>query len=231
MAPRMLADGRNRILFGGLEVETVFRSGHVGIGLLLYAPLILIAGSIGTVHLLVAILGAVLIVDLLLPVTAALWILTSNANTRLGNTRTGFGRRSFSLVMLPDIDQNIDRLTHRGKTHTIWFAVIAAVTFGIAGAVVGSLTMELAPESENLPLFSGLFFGYLAFHGVVTHLLGDVLTPWGIWLFRPVSDTNYSLDLVKADNTKANLFLFVVGIAAAAGATVYMLMQNGYLAS
>jgi inner membrane protein len=227
----MLTDGRNRILFGGVELVAVYRSGHIGLGLLLYAPVIVIAGSLGTVHLLVAILGAVLIVDLLLPITAALWVLTSNANTRSGNHQTEFGRRSFCLVMLPDIDQNIERLTHRGKTHTIWFAVIVAVAFGIAGAVGGNLAMELVPEVESLPLFSGLFFGFLAFHGVVTHLLGDILTPWGVWLFRPVSDTNYSLGVVKSANTKANLFLFIIGVGAAAGASVLALLQHGYLPS
>lgn len=40
-----------------------------------------------------------------------------------------------SLAMLSDVDQRIPGLTHRGATHTVWFALAVSVVLALAGAL------------------------------------------------------------------------------------------------
>lgn len=58
------------------------------------------------------------------------------------------------------------------------------------------------------------FFGFLGFHAVATHLVGDVVTPAGIRPFAPVCDTKYSIGIVKAANPVANSLCYVGGLLA-----------------
>lgn len=119
-----------------------------------------------------------------------------------------------SMAMVPDLDMRVPLVKHRGITHTVWFAIVVGITFGIVGAVVG-----LQESILRAALFGGLafLFGGLT---IVSHILADALTPMGITPFAPVRNHKYTLDLFKAANPIANYVLFAFGGVVAAGALV-----------
>ncbi|WP_049944723.1 metal-dependent hydrolase [Haloarcula marismortui] len=110
-------------------------------------------------------------------------------------------------AMLPDYDQRVPGISHRGPTHTVWFALAVGAVLGGAGALIGGV----------IPAVVGGVSGVLL---VLAHLLADVLTPMGIRPFAPVRDTRYTLDVAKAANPVANYALLVVGILVA-GTALY----------
>ena len=124
-----------------------------------------------------------------------------------------------SMAMVPDLDMRIPFVKHRGITHTVWFALLVGVVFGVGGLAVGLRS----------GLVEALLFGGAAFlFGVVTivsHLLADALTPMGIRPYAPLRDTEYTLDLFTAANPLANYALLglggvVVAVALVAGAAI-----------
>lgn len=117
-------------------------------------------------------------------------------------------------AMLPDLDQRIPGVKHRGPTHTVWFALAVGAVLGAGGAVFGVSRGVFAAVA--LGLF-GLGIGTLA---VAAHLLGDVLTPAGIRPFAPVSSKEYTLDVAKAANPIANYSLLAVGVLVTSVAVV-----------
>jgi len=116
------------------------------------------------------------------------------------------GVTAVALAVVPDLDQRVPGIAHRGPTHTVWFALmigvitsVATVAVAIAGPVVSAVT------------------GFVVGTGTIgSHIAADALTPAGIRPWRPVNDTHYSLDLVKAKNAFANYVLLGLGIAGAA---------------
>lgn len=113
-------------------------------------------------------------------------------------------------AMVPDWDQRVPFVRHRGPTHTVWFALAVGGAFGLTGILGGS----------SAGAFSALLFGVFGrIVGVTTvgaHLLADALTPMGIRPLEPVWDTEYTLDVTKAVNPIANYGLLVAGIVMAA---------------
>lgn len=135
-----------------------------------------------------------------------------------------------SLTMVPDYDQRVGFVSHRGVTHTLLFAVLVGVLVGGAAGVLGGavgLTIEgpVAPFGVAAPgsvlgvdLAPLAVFGFLV--GTLTtlsHLGADVLTPSGVPLLWPLSDYRFSLGLFTADTTAANYGLLVAGVLATLG--------------
>jgi len=116
------------------------------------------------------------------------------------------------LAMLPDVDQRIPGLTHRGPTHTVWFALAVGVLLAVAGGVAGG--------SRGILSAVGLaVWAFVAGTGTIgSHLLADALTPAGVRPFAPYRDGFYSYDLARASNPIANYALLAVGVFAAGGA-------------
>ncbi len=112
-----------------------------------------------------------------------------------------------SLASLPDSDFRIPFVSHRGITHTVWFAVAVGGVLAAAGWVAAD---AFGPP----PLVAGFGFavGWLV---VVSHVGADALTPMGVTPFTPVSGRHYTVDLVRADNTLANYLLLAVGVGVA----------------
>ena len=108
-------------------------------------------------------------------------------------------------AMLPDLDQRVPGISHRGPTHTVWFALAVGAVLGAVGALIGGSWLGAV----------GAVAGALL---VVAHLLADALTPMGIRPFAPVRDTKYTLDVVRASSTLGNYLLLAAGVGAAAGA-------------
>jgi len=113
------------------------------------------------------------------------------------------GATAVALAMVPDLDQRVPGVTHRGPTHTVWFALLVgvittaiAVAVAIAGPVVSAVT------------------GFVVGTGTIaSHIAADALTPAGVRPWSPINDTHYSLDVVRAKNPLANYALLGLGIA------------------
>jgi inner membrane protein len=162
----------------------VYRNGHVGASLAVYAPLGFLVTAFTSIEL-----GAVGAVGVA------------------------------SLAMVPDLDTRIPVVKHRGITHTVWFALLVGVAFGVVGLAVG-----LQDGVAEALLFggAGFLFGTVT---IVSHLLADALTPMGIRPFAPVRDDEYTLDLFTAANPLANYALLglggvIVAVALVAGEAV-----------
>jgi inner membrane protein len=117
------------------------------------------------------------------------------------------GGVSLALASLPDVDQRLPGVAHRGVTHTLGFALAVGATLGGVGWVLGS-DAGVGTALEYAAV--GFAVGTTA---IVSHLLADVITPMGITPFWPVSDRHYTFGVCRADNTLANYALLGVGIA------------------
>ena len=171
-------------LGAGHAVAHVYRKGHVGASLVVYAPFGFLVTALVSIE--VGLVGAAGVA---------------------------------SLAMVPDLDTRIPFVKHRGITHTVWFALLIGLAFGLVGLAVGLQTGVV----EAL-LFGGAAFLFGAVT-IVSHLLADALTPMGIRPYAPVSDTEYTLDLFTAANPLANYGLLglggvVVAVALVAGDAV-----------
>jgi inner membrane protein len=114
---------------------------------------------------------------------------------------------ALALAVLPDIDKVWPGLVHRGVTHTLLAAVVAGVLVALLFRAPATGSPGLGGEHPAVCYLVGAV-------GVVSHLVGDVITPMGIRPLFPASGAAYSLDLVQASSPTANLLLVVAGVAA-----------------
>lgn len=123
------------------------------------------------------------------------------------------GVAAVALATLPDRDMRVPFVSHRGITHTVWFALaVGAVLAGVGWAVGDSL----APR--RLVAAFGFAVGAVT---VASHVASDALTPMGVTPWTPLSDSHYSVELVTADNTVANYLLLAVGVGVAVAALLF----------
>ncbi|MFB6188125.1 MAG: metal-dependent hydrolase, partial [Halobacteriaceae archaeon] len=116
------------------------------------------------------------------------------------------------LAMVPDYDQRIPGLSHRGITHTVYFA-------GIVGTILGLLGLGLGASVSVPAALGGSVFGFLVGMATIgSHILADMLTPAGV---DPLHHGNRrSYELVRSDSTLANYGLFALGVLAIGGAVL-----------
>jgi len=187
----------------------MYRPGHLGIWLLLYAPIAL-----------------------------ALFAADRPALATLG------GAIVFMIEPIPDRDQRMPFLKHRGFSHTIGFAILVGTVLGVLGWFIGDRAFVLIGEwltgngyseigSEVVSSRSAVDESFFAMFGFATgtlailaHLVGDVLTPMGIRPFWPFSSRSFSLSLTTAKNPVANGLLLLAGVAAAVG-VFWLSFQTG----
>jgi len=152
--------------------------GHVGISLLLYAPLAWLLLSTGQ------------------PAVAALT-----------------GLLMIVLAPLPDLDTYTDRLDHRGPTHTVWFALGVGLVTASSPVLARSLAVLSSGVATHYHRFwvAG-WFGTVSTLTVLGHLAGDMLTPMGVWPFRPLSAWHYTAELTPSKNPRANRLCFAAGV-------------------
>ena len=167
------------------------RRGHYGLALLVFSPL---AFLLNVIHASEAALMGILIV--------------------------------VGVAPIPDIDLHIPFISHRGITHTVWF-VIAASTIATAvtwaAAIQGTQAVHGTLSTASAPNFvlPALGVGFLVALGLITHLIGDMMTPMGIKPFIPVNDTKYAWKLTMSGDSTTNNVLFVAGLGAT-GAAIYI---------
>lgn len=151
----------------------MYRDGHYGLALLVYAPLSFLLVSSG----------------------------------RLGYAMF-WGGVLLGLSTLPDIDHRIPGISHRGITHTVWFAAFVGIVVYNLVLVIGAVV----PNSQILSLAE--VTGVFAAAAIVLHIVGDSLTPMGIRPFAPVVDVKFSFGLFRSSNWYVNKGLLLTGIIA-----------------
>jgi len=101
------------------------------------------------------------------------------------------------LSSLPDIDLKFG-IPHRTITHSILFAIIIGIIFGIF-----------------LGYSSGIIYGLVGFVagflGIMTHLLGDLMTYQSFKPLWPFNKKDISYGFFKASNKEANNGFFTAG--------------------
>jgi len=170
----------------------VYRPGHIGVGLLVYAPFgyALLAGGRGGL----AVVGGALLVAL---------AMAPDLDMRVpGATHRG---ASHTLLCALCVGAGFG---------AIGWVLASAVGGGGATIAEGVVLRVAAVSPIELGAF-GLLLGVLV---VCSHLLADLLTPMGIAPFWPLSSKRYSLGVVNASNPIANVLLLGLGVLATAGA-------------
>lgn len=124
----------------------------------------------------------------------------------------------------PDVDMKLP-IPHRGPTHTVLAAVVAGVLTGVAAVYLASLGVggsgEFVLGSALQAYSAAAVFGFgVGVLGVVSHIVGDWLTPMGVRPFWPFMNGSYSLGLVGAGNRLANQLLSLVGAGVVTAAYV-----------
>jgi inner membrane protein len=129
----------------------------------------------------------------------------------LGFPSAGVGGGALALVlaMVPDHDQQIPFVKHRGVTHTVYFAAVVAVGTGLLGAGMGASVSS--PDVNLLIVLGGAVFG--ATTGAVSilaHIGADALTPMGVEPWG-ADGRHISYDVVRADSLLGNYGLLALG--------------------
>lgn len=124
----------------------------------------------------------------------------------------GGGAVAVGLASLPDADQRVPFVSHRGVTHTVQFAVAVGVLLGVGAGLISE-------GGGPLSAFALGSFGFVV--GTVTllsHIAADALTPMGV---EPFNDgRHYSYDVTRAANPVANYVLLGLGVGAIVVASV-----------
>ena len=116
---------------------------------------------------------------------------------------------SIALTLAPDLDGVLPGMVHRGITHTFLAALVLGVVVAAVAWASGFRSTHVRVGRATLGFLVGA-------GGVVSHLLGDVITPMGVRLLFPLRNTVYTLDVVRASDPEANLSFLLVGVTALA---------------
>jgi len=116
---------------------------------------------------------------------------------------------SMGLVMLPDKDQGIPLLPHRGFTHTIWFASLVGLAMALVGMVIAPVLIFAGVDAQPVILF----LGFIGVFSIVAHLFADAITPAGIKPYQPLSQRRHS-GRISANSFIGNWFFWLSGIGA-----------------
>lgn len=142
----------------------MYSSGHLGISWALYSPVLFTFVFFDMYS--VAILGAIIVMFL---------ASAPDADMKFQYNSTIFHKIPLVRRLVPDIK-------HRGITHSVWFMLAIGVVLAIVGFVLHPVFEALFLIDK--PLFTLAMFFFGAF-GVLTHMLGDYITPTGINIFYP----------------------------------------------
>lgn len=115
-----------------------------------------------------------------------------------------------ALSTAPDVDLYLPAVAHRGVTHTVW----AVLAVGAIAAIVASRIGPIGVDGRGRARFGALVGG----SAILSHLLGDAVTPMGIRPFLPLEETTYTLSLVYSSDPAANAGLLVAGVVVFAAA-------------
>lgn len=115
-------------------------------------------------------------------------------------------------TMHPDFDGDFSFIPHREITHTVWFAALVGLLCALI-VIAEEAYRHRALSPAKKPGAWAFSLGTLS---VTTHLLADMLNPWGVMPFYPVSNVLITFDVVYASNDAANYALLLAGLLALA---------------
>lgn len=122
----------------------------------------------------------------------------------------GGGVAAVGLAMVPDWDQRVPGVKHRGPTHTVRFAAAVSIAMTAVGGFFGYLHPELGPIDA---VGAAVFLGVVGGGTILSHIAADALTPMGVEPFG--DDSHYTYDVCRADSTLGNYGLLALGLAVA----------------
>ena len=114
------------------------------------------------------------------------------------------------LSTVPDADRFVSATSHRGLTHTVFFAVFVGVFVGGIGFIGGAVT----GSGLDSPATAGLFGFFVGCFTILVHVAVDALTPMGVRPLWPLSDWHVSLALTPSKHPGANYAFLVAGLLA-----------------
>lgn len=118
------------------------------------------------------------------------------------------GAVAVTLATLPDVDEHLSAVEHRGPTHTLWFVLAVGAALGSLAGLLA--TVRRADDARSVAAVAGL----AGLSTTITHVAADATTPMGIRPFAPLCDASVGLGLVRSRNRVANLTLLVLGLGA-----------------
>lgn len=120
---------------------------------------------------------------------------------------------AIGLANFPDVDEPFRWGTHRGFTHTLWFAIVVGIVVG------GAFGILLEPTWPTLLLGFGLGAG-----SMLAHVTIDAMTPMGVRPLAPVSERHVTTAWFYSKNRRINIGVFLVGALAFTGVLVRTLL-------
>ncbi len=170
----------------------MYRTGHLGVSLLVFAPIGYALVNAGNTTL-AFVAGA-----------AMLWLaMLPDADHNIPKLSHRGPTHTLLFAALVG-------LVFGAAGYALQYGYSAALGHGVTG--LGPAAFDVAGVGP-LATF-GFFVGAVT---IVAHLLGDWLTPMGVAFFWPLSGRRYSLGLTPAKSPFWNYGLFVLGVFAAAG--------------
>lgn len=142
----------------------MYSSGHLGISWALYSPVLFTFLFFELYS--VAILGAIIVMFL---------ASAPDADMKFQYNSTIFHKIPLVRRLVPDIK-------HRGITHSVWFMLASGVVLSIVGFLLYPVFEVLFTIEKPMFTLTMFFFGSF---GILTHVLGDYITPTGINIFYP----------------------------------------------
>ena len=115
------------------------------------------------------------------------------------------------LAVVPDRDQRVPGLSHRGPTHTVQFAATVAVVVGALGALAGYAHPDVGLLGTLGVAALGSAVGGVT---ILSHVAADALTPMGVDPFGE-DGRHISYGVCRADSTLGNYGLLALGVAVA----------------
>lgn len=126
--------------------------------------------------------------------------LAAGALSALVAYKLGLSHQPIELVIgalatacLPDVDQQVKLLRHRGPSHSLLWPIILIIASGY--------------YSQSLLLGAAI--------GLISHLLIDLFNGKGIEIIWPISDKNYRIADIKYDGIMENIGFVVMMISIA----------------
>jgi inner membrane protein len=129
----------------------------------------------------------------LIILSVVMWLLNSWNYEALTTAIIALGFSTF-----PDVDLKLG-IAHRKWTHSIFFGLIAGLSFGWIAKMSG-LSFEVG------------FLG--AFGGILLHILGDLLTYRAFAPLYPLSKRKIAFGLFRSDNAIVNRLMLILGVLA-----------------
>lgn len=167
------------------------RSGHWGLALLFYSPVVFGALSADITTLPLVVVGAVVTSGLCMLPDIDQWLPFTDHR---GITHTIW----FALL--------VGAVLGGGAFVLVW---------GAGQSVLGQWIRGETLLGSSLSVTAGWFIGATGVLVVVSHLFGDWLTKMGIWPWSPLSKRKHRLGITRADSWIANGILYVLGAGTA----------------